>query len=82
MAQLLDLVPQLGQLSVLGARQSRTEPAVDLGLLHPETQRLEADVELAGHPGEHRGVGLVLAPQLLDHAHCGLTTCSLMRPTA
>ena len=62
LAQLLDLTPQLGQLGLFVGGQPRTKATVDVGLLDPGAQRLEAHVELAGHPGEHALVSGVLAP--------------------
>jgi len=48
-AELSDLTPQLGQLGLLRCRQPRTDPAIDLGLLDPGAQGLDAHVQLAGH---------------------------------
>ncbi len=37
----------------IGRRRPRPAARVDLGLVHPDPQRLGAHAELAGHPGDH-----------------------------
>ena len=63
---LLCAAPELGPL--LG-REATLRAGVHLGLLHPGAQRLDADAELAGHPGDHAVVAGIGPSQLEDHTH-------------
>jgi hypothetical protein len=47
-AELFHFLAQLDELVVLGGRRPLPPSGVDLGLLHPEAQRLGADAELVG----------------------------------
>src|SRR5512132_36718 len=66
--QLPDLALQRRDaLFVLGARP-RPQAAVHLSLAHPAAQRLGADPQLPGDPGDHPGAGAGLLEGLQDHA--------------
>jgi hypothetical protein len=68
-AELSQLFLQLGELVALVGCCSRTVAGVDLGLLHPQPERLGPHAELAGDAGRHAVVAGVLTTKLSDHPH-------------
>jgi len=73
-AQLAVVPFELGDPLGVGRGRSRTSARVDLGLAQPAPQRLGADSQLAGHPGNHpEGLASLGGDGITGHADRPLT---------